>query len=161
MGEIVVNVWTLIVLSIAYTFLAITVVLNLVGTGQIEVSIFSNEDFSNFTMCEGKNLEDTTTCLVDYVRTFYNYQVTDDTPQSFESLKENGGDCFDYSILYKDMFESLGFKAKTVTFYGDEVGHQVTIAWNDDIDYYCLVDQMVYTCVELESIDELEGRDGQ
>jgi len=154
MAEVTLNVWTLVLLLGAYTFLAGGTILNLVQTGQIEVSIFNNNDWDNYTGCQDKDLRGTTSCLVDYVDTFYNFTPTEDIPQSFESLKENGGDCYDYSILYKDMATSLGYNAKTVLFYGEDMGHQITLVWDDNIDTYCLIDQQVSACVDLGDYEE-------
>lgn len=67
--------------------------------------------YSNSTECQNLSLDDTAYCLRDYVRTFYRYEVRNDNEKPLEDLMENGGDCYDWSMLYIKLFKELGFKA--------------------------------------------------
>lgn len=88
--------------------------------------------------CENLTLEDAVYCLRDYINGFYRYVPRNDTFSSLEDLKENGGDCSDYSLLYKNLAESLGLKAKIINIYPDEgVGHAFAIIWDKNLTGYC------------------------
>jgi len=153
-------------MKIAIIFLIIGILIGVFG-GTMIILYFINlrdkvidEGFDEFEIsqdCYKKNLEDTSECLVDYVRGFYNYTSTGDFElKSFDDLKETGGDCFDYSILYRDMFKELGFDSKVVLLSGDKESHQVTLTWDGKLTEYCLVDQTSYKCFELKG-DEKDG----
>lgn len=70
-------------------------------------------DITDYNQCSNLTLIGTAECLQRFVSTFYNYTVRIDTYKSLDNIKENGGDCFDYSNLYVEMAKSLGFKAET------------------------------------------------
>ena len=111
---------------------------------------FSDNDFEELSNCENQSLEATARCLRNYVNTFYNYTVRDDIPQSLESLKKNGGDCYDYSRLYVELAKNLGFNGKTVRIDSppkDEWAHAVAVISNSE--GYCILDQLSFGCNEL------------
>ena len=62
-----------------------------------------------------KNLVNTANCLVDYISEFYNYTVRNETPRTEEDIREGGGDCYDYSHLFKNLAIGLGFDAYVFT----------------------------------------------
>lgn len=130
-----------------FSVIKMTILVNQIE--EIQSAAYDSREFTNIN-CSNMTLERTTDCLVDYVNTFYNYTSKEDYIQSFEDLKKYGGDCFDYSILYRDMMLSLGFHAKSITIFTDNYAHQLTIAWDENIDNYCTIDQTQYDCVMLK-----------
>ncbi len=105
----------------------------------------------NVTMCENKSLEKTTECLVDYVKTFYNYTIRNDTEKTIEDIKVNGGDCYDWSKnVYEPLAKQLGFSVDTKRIEGEDVAHRFTIIWDKDLSGYCIIEQKSYRCFELQ-----------
>jgi hypothetical protein len=113
-------------------------------------SELSNID--NLSICENNTLSESSRCLKDYVKTFYNYNLSEKNNEyNLTRIKELGGVCWQYARFYKDNLESLGFKAKTVDFFGNESGHTITLAWNDKLSEYCELDQLNINCVKLDT----------
>lgn len=102
----------------------------------------------NFVECNNLTVEKTAYCLRDYVRGFYNYTERSDIDRIIEDIKERGGDCFDYSLIYEQMAKELGFKAKKCVFYGEDIGHAYVIIWDDKLTGYCKLDQLFVDCLE-------------
>lgn len=100
--------------------------------------------------CRNQGLEETAYCLRNYVNGFYNYTVRPDTKKTFQDIKANGGDCYDYSQLYKSMAEELGFSAQVTAIVpqGSMVGHAIAEIYDDT--GYCVMDQALEPyCVDL------------
>jgi hypothetical protein len=100
----------------------------------------SSLNITEYQQCSNLSLQETATCLRDYVATFYNYTVRDDTPKTLEDIKASGGDCYDYSLLYVQMANELGFYAKKITIdSSNTTAHAITIISGDYA--YCLMEQ--------------------
>ena len=92
--------------------------------------------------CELLGLSDTAKCLVSNVKSFFIYQKTNDAIDlNFSELKLNGGDCKDYSELYKELGDNLGFDTEYVdiTIEGNKA-HRFVILSNEE--GYCVLDQV-------------------
>ena len=100
--------------------------------------------------CKNLSLEDTTECLIDYVKPFYNYTIREDTDKTLEDIKTNGGDCYDYSMLYSKLVEYLGFDTSTNRLETENKAHRYTTIWNKELNEYCVIDQLNYWCQELQ-----------
>lgn len=98
--------------------------------------------------CKNLYITDTAKCLVENVKTFYKPRITDNSLfLSFDDLKNYGGDCKDWSIFYERVSKRLGFYATTIFFIrNNEESHQVAFLNNDD--GYCILDQKIYFCSE-------------
>lgn len=121
--------------------------------------------------CSGMTLENTSKCFVDNVNTFFEYnedmvryyldedgrsmiynfstpQVAEGTTQSLiRYLKENGGTCTEWALLYKQLCEKTNFRCDTVSNSGIEgifYGHEYTVM--SDSTHYCNLDQSSYSC---------------
>lgn len=97
--------------------------------------------------CQDKDLEDTCRCLRDNVLMIYNYTIRDDTEKTFQDVKQNGGDCYDYSILYKRLAKELGFNADTRKYDWEQnvfPGHRMAFIWDDT--QYCRLDLLKVYC---------------
>lgn len=96
--------------------------------------------------CKDKELSDTVSCLVANVRTFYKYNITPDSVTlSFDELKEKGGDCRDYSLLYEELGNRLGLKSHIILLdYKKGEDHQIIIL--EDEKEYCVLDMLYYQC---------------
>jgi len=114
------------------------------------INIGEEKEIINETQCQNLSLEETADCLTRYVKTFYNYTITDDEDTlTLQELKKKGGDCKNYAELYKKLGEQLGFHSKYVEMrnYGD-VGHAITIL--SDNEGYCILDLKSYHCRRLK-----------
>jgi len=112
------------------------------------------QNYNNFSKVDGylkcKNLsvKETAYCLRDFVSTFYNYTIRDDFPKSLENIMENGGDCYDYSLLYEKMAKEIGFYATTKSIWGDDgSGHKFAIIWDRNLTGYCKLDLLFVDCI--------------
>ena len=88
-------------------------------------------------------------CMVNYVKTFFNYTIREDIPRTLADLKENGGDCYDYSRLYVNMAKEKGLLAKKIDMYpteGNGSGHGYALIWDKNLTFYCDVDLTDYHC---------------
>lgn len=110
----------------------------------------------NSSMCENKTLRETTKCLGDYVRTFYNYTVREDTEKNISDIKINGGDCYDWTEnVYKPILENLGFKTKVIDIFPDEgAGHTFLIVWDKNLTEYCKIDMLNIVCMKFKEKNE-------
>lgn len=111
-----------------------------------------------YESCKDKGIEETTQCLIDYIKPFYNYTVRNEllytnNQGSIEDIKKYGGDCYDYSKIMVNISKSLGYLAKLVQINSNEVdeGHTFSVIWDKNISNYCVVDQIkLLGCVELQ-----------
>ncbi len=104
----------------------------------------------NFSECNNLSLEDTTICLRNYVKSFYKYQLQNDSKvMTLEEIKEEGGDCRNWAFLYKSLAEEIGFKAKTFAFYNEKIGHRFAVIYDDT--GYCKIDLLNINCIEFEN----------
>lgn len=96
--------------------------------------------------CSNLSVKETSYCLVNYVSTFYNYTLRKDTDKTLEDIKLNGGDCYDYSNLYKKLAEELGYHAKVYSFFNESIGHSFTIIYDENMTAYCHVSLLNVRC---------------
>lgn len=117
-----------------------------------KVTSLSNEvnSINNINICNNKTLSQTSECLRDYVSTFYNYTFRKDLETNISIIKEFGGDCTDYSYLYKTYLTDLGFLTKEIEIYPNddkkEIGHTFLITWDKNLTEYCEIDLLKVNC---------------
>jgi hypothetical protein len=136
-------IWTLGIILI------MLICFNLISNNSIESKKLKEVDIN---ICKNKSINEASECLRDWIKTFFNYTVRDDTKKSLKDLQENGGDCFDYTYLYQSNLEELGFLTKKVSIYpeGNGSGHTFLIAWDKNLTGYCKIDMLNLKCVEFE-----------
>lgn len=94
------------------------------------------EECKNWTL-----LSDIALCLKNKITPVYKYVVRNETIKPFSYLVENGGDCYDWNMLYAKLAKEIGVNANTLTFPMDsKVSHLITII--SDNDEYCVLDQI-------------------
>ena len=102
--------------------------------------------------CKNLNLEKTSKCLISNIRTFYKFNSTKDSVSlSFEELKERGGDCRNYALLYEELGKELGFTSTTIPL--DRDNNKINdhrIAFLSDGNDYCILDQTEFWCKDLK-----------
>lgn len=137
----------------SFVLLVSGIILGICITNLFEISVQDiynsvtekNREFDISACDQYEDLSDSAYCLRDYVKTFFNYSVREDTIKSLNDIQLNGGDCFDYSHLYDSMLKELGFKSKVEGI----PGHAFTIAWNEnetDVLEYCHIDMLNINC---------------
>ena len=104
----------------------------------------SNQLIEKAQDCANLSLINTSRCLRNYISTFYNYTIRPDTIKTLEDIKQNGGDCFDYSSLYSRFGKELGFRTFIQTIYNKEIYHKYAVILDDG--GYCVMDQLIFTC---------------
>lgn len=101
--------------------------------------------------CEGLGVQETSLCLRDNVKTFYDYSETSESHSDLKTLKERGGDCYNYAEFYKRMGMKLGFNSETQRYDGiDSVvdSHRWAVLW-DGVEY-CKIDLLEVRCRLIE-----------
>lgn len=113
------------------------------------------------TDCKGLDLINSSKCLRNQLKIFYKYNISElNSEYSIERIKSFGATCWQFSRWYRDEFINLGFKAKTLDIYGDDSGHEITIAWTNNLTNgsYCLLDQeKLIGCGSLGGSNEKEN----
>lgn len=114
--------------------------------------ILTKSEVTNPNQCSTESLSSSAYCLRDYISTFYDYQIREDTEKTLEDISENGGDCYDYTKLYNKLFTRLGYQTKEVTLYDkkETVGHTALVVWNDNLTEYCNIDMLKVNCFYLQ-----------
>jgi hypothetical protein len=92
--------------------------------------------------CSNMSLFRSSSCIVDKITPYFVYNITDDKLNlSFDELMSRGGDCKDWSELYKRLGKELGFySTTTIMDVSSEKAHDVAIL--SDKTGYCLLDQL-------------------
>lgn len=122
-----------IISSFCVGYLLMSIVTNYFQTGNVV-----RTNISDVEQCNNLPLEETVYCLKDYVNGFYKYVPRNDTFISLDDLKQNGGDCSDYSKLYKSMADQLNLKAQIINIFPDKgEGHSFTIIYDKNLTGYC------------------------
>lgn len=142
-----INIYSIILIIISITLL---IYLNYQQKFNISKEINQIDDID---MCKNKSLSQTSECLRDYVKTFYNYTLRNDTNKTIEDIKLNGGDCYDYSHnIYEPILKNYGFNTKHIDIYpnNNEPGHGFTIVWDKNLTQYCKLDMLNVDCTEFK-----------
>jgi len=123
-------------------------------------SFLSQESTKDFLDCANLSVSKTTYCLRDYVSEFYNYTPRDErrynkTDGNLEDVKLNGGDCNDYTNLYIDMANELGFYGREIVISTKETdfAHAFALIWAKDLSGYCTIEALSVNCVKLDVVD--------
>jgi len=141
--------------EIAYLFVIISLIVLNVGLliSNIPGNKITSKEVEINSNCNNLTLEETSVCLRDWVITFYNYTIRNDTIKDLEDIKLNGGDCFDYTMLYKKYLDDLGFRTKVDPIFPDnktEMGHSFLIAWDKELSGYCKLDLLDVQCLNFK-----------
>jgi len=124
----------------------------LIGKDHISVPNFDKK--MNTENCNNLDLKESSECLRNYVQTFYNYTIRDDTEKTLEDIKLNGGDCYDYSLIYEKLAKGLGFYSETKSIFTKDGGHKFAIVWDKNLTSYCILDQLSVMCTSLGEVEE-------
>jgi hypothetical protein len=150
-----------------YIFLAIalgisgTMFYQTLNLNKDNVNIEENKNIEDLEQianeCNNLELEETAKCLRDEIKIIYNYKSlsernkTFNENRTFEDIKENGGNCYDYTYLYMQLGDMLGFDNSYISQTGIEdvkSPHRYFIMWNET--NYCTIDQTSYKCEEIK-----------
>lgn len=91
--------------------------------------------------CSNLNLRSTSRCLQNHMAGFYNYKKVNDSESIFEVdyIKENGGDCNEWSFMYQKLSGEIGYNStKVVISVREGINHAFTII--HDNTGYCILD---------------------
>ena len=143
-------------MKLTYRILGAILILLLVADafilGSYYPKIFQRKSYINVKQideCEDMDLFGTAYCLNSHIKGILNYTIREETIKTYEDIKDNGGDCYDYSHLYLSFAQELGFNAETVKLYNEEEGHIFTIMWDDNLTGYCKLDLQDVDCIEM------------
>lgn len=119
------------------------------------IGVNYNPIYTSYKDCEDKDLLETTDCLVQYTKTFYNHVPNSlDVPKTADYIMDNGGDCYDYSRLYAEFGNNLGFSTDVLLWKVNEMSlHQIAMIYDET--GYCFIDQISGMCM---FYDKLEGK---
>ena len=127
--------------------------------GEDKINNFFNKDYTPdqipmseqqiINNCKNLNLVESSYCLRDNVKTFFNYTITNKQHYDIETLKEVGGDCYNYAILYDKLALKLGFFSKTVHIDNGKIDHRIEII--SDESGYCVINLLNINCMEIDN----------
>ena len=106
---------------------------------------FNENKNITFDDCKYLSFDDTAYCLRDYISPFFIFRETNED-LSFEELKELGGDCENWSLLYQQMLMDLGYDSKLIQIDMGITKHQLTLLYSPE--GYCMLDQLKVNCVK-------------
>lgn len=127
----------------------LVLVLFIKSTEPIPINAEEEVVIRKLSQCENLTFFNQIECMRDYIEPYYNYTIRDDTPKSFANVMVNGGDCYDWSHLWKGMAEDMGLRAEVHYIYGEEVGHAYVIIWNKELTGYCTTSGLYLNCMGL------------
>jgi len=119
--------------------------------GQEEQYIIPISEQEIINDCENLSLTETANCLKDNIKTFYFYNINNESYFDIETLKEKGGDCYNYAKLYEFLGEKLGYNSTTIRNNGIEnvqPAHRWAVIWDDKTN--CKIDQLKVQCRQNE-----------
>lgn len=125
------------------------IILNLIFVLSLTKNIPNSEEEIYQACVNTKDVVSTSNCLEKQISTFYKYRITKDKI-GFEDLKNNGGDCEDWSNLYYDLGKRFGYYTKLTTIqFSNEEYHMVTILSEKDNGKgkYCILDMLEVRCI--------------
>lgn len=145
-----------IIILIAVVFCLAMIIFIRVSALQVagnDTIIFNNETYKPTSMkdiisdCEGKNLVNTSKCLVEDISLIFNYTIRNETNYTgfdgtFNDVLKIGGDCYDWTNIYKQIAYELGFEAKANPFFyeNENVSGHTFLTIYDETGY-CILDQ--------------------
>jgi len=100
--------------------------------------------------CSNLDVVNASYCLRDNIEKFFVYNLTDDDLNlTIQDLKNRGGDCKNWAILYSILGKELNFNSTTVRNEGiidlfD--AHLYAVLWNEE--NYCKLDMLKVKCYE-------------
>ena len=97
--------------------------------------------YEDYDVCNDLDLIATSKCLVNMTKGIYNYTRQFSWYSDFETLKEQGGDCKNWSGFYKNELEKRGFHTKLYS-----VPRHVFVI-TSNFDGYCIIDLQKINCV--------------
>ena len=105
-------------------------------------------DYTDNTNCSNTNdLLLDSQCLRHMFDSFFKYNISNvNYMLNLSSLKSEGGVCWHSSLWYNDNLEKLGYKSKEVIIEGNNLSHQFTIGYTENITQICIFDQGVVKC---------------
>lgn len=125
------------------------------SVSNIYYEITSSEDVSEdeqeiIDNCDNENLFDTAQCLNSEIKDIYKYKINNEkSVRDFDELVKKGGDCNDWSYLYKKLGRELGFYSKVHTLYTDKDSTPMkfhVFATISNENGYCIFDARDYEC---------------
>ena len=147
----------LLILLTAFTLVAFNVGYNLAAYDfNYNLNIWEKSGSGDYQSETAKcfevyDVENASVCLRDWIKEFYNYTVREDTTKLIEDIKLNGGDCYDYTQLYKSHLNYYGYYTKQIDIISEDRNnaHTFLIAYDKNLTKYCRLDQLYITCLEL------------
>lgn len=149
---------SLLILGIVFIFIGIFIFVS--GKESVKNEPTSFEDIIND--CKNLDLEDTSICFRDNIKTFFKYDndgveihydksikyyvssntffISNDTSDVFNYLRENGGECEEWTMFYEILFENTNYNYSKV--YEDN--HVYNLIKSDK--EICLIDQLNVRC---------------
>ena len=97
--------------------------------------------------CNGTSIFRDARCMNRNVKSIFKYREHPNSETlTFKELKEEGGSCNDWSMLYYNSAESLGYHSQYVELpINSSISHVFTVISDDE--GYCLLDQKRFYCV--------------
>lgn len=104
--------------------------------------------------CQGLLLFETVECVNKHISSFYKFKENDDNIKiPFNQLRDEGGDCKDWSEFWSETLSDLGYMNKfNVMSNGVDFAHVNILTWNFNGEErtYCLIDEINFECWKIK-----------
>lgn len=121
------------------------------GSGNLLETALKKSNVS--TNCSQSSLVDTIECLNNDFNTWYVFNLSNVGKELNESqFKSSGGVCSHATDWYLDRLDSLNYSTMRLSLKPQnksEYGHAFLVAWDYNLNTYCVIDQRYYTCRSL------------
>lgn len=109
---------------------------------ELEPKIIKQNNESQILIdCSNRTLDDTADCVIKNIEPIFNYTIRKDTIKTFEDIKLNGGDCYDWNKLLGKWSKELGFDVTYSYLPLDSKTNHMILIISDETGY-CLLDQI-------------------
>lgn len=117
---------------------------------QIDSIIYKiQNNYNSPKECANLSLMETANCLNENIKSIYKYNLTDDSIDlTLDQLKQRGGDCNDWTKLYKEYANDLGFYT-TTPLIKIKKGFAHTFLIMSNKEGYCILDQKMIKCYKI------------
>lgn len=128
-----------------------------IGSGDINIRPLMKNILTS--ECKNDSLVNAVHCLNDDFNSWYFFNISQSGKKlSEEELINEGGVCSQASEWYLNHAQQLGYEGKLISFFASDsdVGHQVVVLYDKQLENYCIIDQKnILACLTLSNSDAI------
>jgi hypothetical protein len=125
----------------AIGILIVAVLLIGIGYSTYPTKINNSLEVSQQSNCAGLDLQDTSYCLQERLRPYFNYILMGDNNRTVQEILLEGGDCYDYTRVYEQWAKELNITSQRIQYIIDSENGHIFLMIHDKTGY-CILDQL-------------------